>query len=1089
MASPFKAIGQALKQPHVYWPIVILLAGVLVAVGSYFVIGRWLDAIIIALALAIIALMVVVLRSFFAMEKEDRLGRGLDDEGPQTAAQQAASESVEQGFRRAVEEIRSSRLGAGGIDALPWLLMLGESGEGKTAAVRESGLELPAEYASRVSGAPTQSCDWWLTNEAIILDLAGRYLGCDDDETRAEWRALLRLLRRQRPGCALNGIVFTISVDSLLGRSERELDDVARSLRRRVNEVTDELGVDLPLYVAVTKVDHLEGFIECVNASPLLQPQGALGWTNDQRVLADPEERVVECLAASVERLEGILPELILRDPDLAHRRRLFAFPQEFEQTIRAVGCFISRAFAATPYDVPPYLRGVYFTSARREGLTVSPQLHRLGQDWARNRVEGSTAPGGIMLGDLFHEIIVGDRDLALPIDRFGQRARLALNVAAGFAVGLLALWWVVSFSSNFLGIRRLQHEATAVVQGASSLSALDAMRDVIEQESGDMRVLRRGGLGGSMEAALARARQTYTWGFGREFEVMTKRKLASVVKGFDAGAFEALAQLASDVSWLARRADETLAARPELARYAPISGNQTDVEAFGRGYDAFVRWSEHSEVQRRIDQEREAVAGAAARLLELKRLEAWAESSRAYPPVRYADVGLPGAEQSSTQVSGAYTQRAWDGLVVRLLEAIDSTGTASGKAKLFQQTYMRRYDEQWRQFLIDTPTPVQRHADVKSSPYLDLVEQIHRNTSVELPRSEAPPTWIGALREARREEPLETEQPKAREEAEQAGGEKPKPPPPPWRVYQEALIPLAADTETAMADGEAAVALALQMANRQGTSFEKALKGVGQLVPAEGDPEAAAKLEAILAMPILDAASAVIGRAFEQLDGQWRRRLVEPYSGRLTSSTIAQLYGRTGEAAGFRTGELTAFYQDGRAVHIIGDRGMPFGRGFLRWMKSAERLQRVLGAGSLAAGGKLVARLQGVPARVDGRKGLRVAEREIRLRCDDGIQIFKYTEGMGQYTFKWSPDCDELTLRITVLESGRRRELAPVKEWKGPMALPRFLQQAKRSGNDLRWVIRYAEAAVSVVMSYRLREGEELLAMKHESPPKSMGN
>ena len=1088
MASPLKGLGQALKKPQVYWPILIVLAGVGVAIASYFIVGRWLDAVIIALALVIIALMVVVLRAFFSMEKEDRLERGLRDTGPQTAAQQAASESVEEGFRRAVEEIQSSRLGAGGIDALPWLLVLGESGEGKTAAVRESGLELPAEYATRVSGAATQSCDWWLTNEAIILDLAGRYLGCEDDETRAEWRALLRLLRRQRPGCALNGIIFAISVDSLLGKSAGELDEVARSMRRRVNEATDELGVDLPIYVVVTKVDHVEGFVECVSASPLLRPDGALGWTNDQRVLADAEERVVECFRGPVERLEGILPELIQREPDRVRRRRIFSFPQEFDQTIRAAARFIGRAFAATPYDVPPYLRGVYFASARREGLTVSPQLHRLGQDWARNRVEDSVAPGGIMLGDLFREIIVGDRDLALPIDRFGRRARTALNLTAGFMVGLLALWWFVSFGSNFVGIRRLQHEARAVVEGSSTLSGLDAMRGVIEQESGDMRVLRRGGLGGPMDTALERARSTYTWAFGREFEVMTKRKLTSVVKGFDAGAFEALAQLASDVTWLARRADEELASAPELARYAPISANESDVDAFDRGYGAFVRWLDHGEVQRRIDKERETVAEAAARLLELKRLEAWAESSRSYPPVRYADTGLPGAEEIGTQVSGAYTRRAWNGLVVRLLEAIDATGTASGKAKLFRQTYVQRYDEQWRQFLIDAPTPARAHADIKGSPYLDFFEQLHHNTAVDLPRRGAPPAWLLAVREVRREEPLADERPDP-SGGEEGGEKRQKPPPPPWKVYQEALIPLAADTEAALADGGAAVVLALQMANRQGTHFEKALKGVGRLVPTAGDPEAAAKLEQILSMPILDAASAVIGRAFAELDAQWSVRVAEPYSGRLTSSAIAQLYGRGGVAAGFRTAELKPFYEDGRARRVIGDRTMPFGRRFLRWMKSAQRLQRVLGTGSLAASGKLVARLQGVPARIEGRKGLRVAEREIRLRCDDGIQTFKYTEGMGQYTFKWSPDCDELTLRITVLENGRRRELTPVKVWKGPMALPSFLQRAERSGNDLRWVVRYDDADVDVVMRYRLREGEELLAMRHETPPRSMGN
>ena len=113
-------------------------------------------------------------------------------------------------------------------------------------------------------------CDWWLTHDAIALDLAGRYLAQDDDATRDEWRALLRLLRKQRPGVAANALLFCISVESLLTRSGPEQEELARALRRRINEATDELGVDLPIYLLVTKADQIEGFVEAVAASPAL---------------------------------------------------------------------------------------------------------------------------------------------------------------------------------------------------------------------------------------------------------------------------------------------------------------------------------------------------------------------------------------------------------------------------------------------------------------------------------------------------------------------------------------------------------------------------------------------------------------------------------------------------------------------------------------------------------------------------------------------------------------------------------------------------------------------------------------------------
>jgi type VI protein secretion system component VasK len=1061
---------------------VIGLVCISIAVIGGAISGSWLDWIVIAAALGIIGMMVVVLRSYFAQERAQRLQRGLEDESASQVSEET-SESVEQSFQRTVEEIRGSRLGTGGLDTLPWLMVLGLGGEGKTAMMRESGLELPAEYANRVSGAPTESCDWWLTNDAIVLDMAGRYLDSDEGETAAEWGTLLRMLRKQRPGCALNGVVFSISVDSLLGRSSSELEDVARSLRRRINEVSDELGVDLPIYLMVTKMDHVEGFVECVNAAPMVVPGEAMGWTNDQRFIADPEARVIEGFEPLIHRLEEALPELIQREPDPIRRRRIFGFPQELEDTVAAAARFVGRAFAETPYDAPPFLRGVYLSSARREGRTVSPMLHRLGHDWARTPVDGALGHVGYMLRDFFHDIVVGDRDLVLPVDRFGKTTRTAINYAAAFLFALLCTWWGISFVNNFIGINALRRESQAVTRGATSIANLDELRETIEAEQAELGVLRRGGLGGPMQTAIGRAQQTFVAAFGREFEEPTKRKLTAVVRRFDSGAFEALAQLAIDISWLTHRKEEDRGAAPDLAAYAPVSENASDVEAFTQGYDAFSRWSAHGQIQADVSLQQEVLAEAAARLLELRRLETWAEGSRSYPPVRYADSGLAGAEKVDTEVSGAYSRLAWDGLVSGLLNAIDVTGAASGKAKEFRQTYVQRYDDQWRAFLMDTPTRGSAHADVKSSPHLNHLRALHRNTDIELPRREPTPAWIEALREIMRTEALAAElAPVANE------GEEPPPPEPPWQLYEAALVPVAADAEAAREDGELAIGSAAGMAARSGTSFEEALALVESLVPREGDAAAAEKLEALLEMPILDAASSVMDSAVRQLDKGWRARVVEPYSGKLTSLGLSQLYSGQGVVAEFRTGDLQPFYRDGRSTSVLGNRGMPFGPRFLKWMKSAERLQRVLDASGMG-GGSISVRLQGIPGRVKNNPNMRVAERTLSLRCADGTQTFKYTEGGGRQTFKWSPDCADLSLRVIVLDAGRRRELVPAKEWRGPMAFPSFLQQATRSGNDLRWNLSYAEAGVTVSLTYRLHEGQELLSMRHEPPPKSMRN
>ena len=46
----------------------------------------------------------------------------------------------------------------------------------------------------------TRLCDWWFTDEAVLIDTAGRYTtqDCDAAVDRAGWEAFLDLLKRTR---------------------------------------------------------------------------------------------------------------------------------------------------------------------------------------------------------------------------------------------------------------------------------------------------------------------------------------------------------------------------------------------------------------------------------------------------------------------------------------------------------------------------------------------------------------------------------------------------------------------------------------------------------------------------------------------------------------------------------------------------------------------------------------------------------------------------------------------------------------------------------------------------------------------------
>lgn len=1049
----------------------------------------WLVAVAIGLGVLLLALLGLLLYLFVRQRRAQREEEGTGEEEDEDLRRRRAEEaeraslaSLGERFERALEELRRSRLGRGGLYDLPWLLAIGEVEAGKSAAICESGLDLPSEYARLVSDGPTRDCDWWLANEAVVLDASGRFLEADEGPARSGWRKLLRLIRRARNRLPIEGVIVAVPVTKLLRWSPRELEEDARKLRRRLNELKDGLKVDAPVYVLVTKLDQLDGFVEFVSHIPATRLGEAFGWTNPERRFADAGDVTRAGLEEVRQRIDHFVPEMLGHEPGSHQRRKILLFAQDFDELIRALEVFVRRAFAPSVYDETPFLRGVYLSSARREGTTASAVLERLGHDWATGPVR-QAQPGGYFLRDLFREIVVGDADLALPTRGLGPLGRRIVFGTAGLVVLGAVVLWSVSFWGNRAQIQRLEHDATSTLAAPASLPVLDRLRTTVEAgEERHARRMARVGLGDPLETALDRARRTYTWSFGREFEEASKANLRGAVRRYDDNSFEALAELALDIAWLSCAAECGEEFRPRLAKFAPITLSQADRESFRAGYDAFVRWARPVLRESRVEREREILNASAGQLLEMERLIRWSElNADTHPPARYADVGLHVPDDAyEGGVTGAFTRRTWESLVRGLISSVEATGGAS-RARLtrFRQDYVHRYDLSWRQYLLDTPLALQPTPHVKESPYVELVGQVHFNTDVDLPRDTKPPSWIRTLREVRREEPLQKEP-----ESEEATAAAPDIPP--WREYESILDQVGADAQAAGIRDEAALDVARKVAGDAPTSFRQGLHRVRRLVPSEGDPQAEEKLREILSMPILNGLSGVLDRALEAVDRRWVDRIARRFGRvQLTHAELEALYAPdTGELARFEKEVLGPFYTDGRPAAVLADREMRFGRDFVDWMQRADRVRRAL---SPRGGGldEITVRLDGVPSRVLGGNHL-ITRRDLSMTCGTEVVNFSYREGTGSRAFAWTPACEEVVLRLWVRgPRGQERELLPRKQWRGPLAFPRFFAEAEPvGGNRFQWILRYPEDDLEVAVEYRLRSGRDILAIQHDPPP-----
>ena len=214
---------------------------------------------------------IVVVRRLQARAAAQAIEKTLKSQGEAFAAQarpdqQPEIQALQSEFGKAVGALKSSKLARGGSDALgvlPWYLIIGPPGAGKSTALSKSGLQFPYLSAGGrgVKGvAGTRNCEWWLTNEAVILDTAGRYTTEDND--RDEWLAFLDMLARNRPRRPLNGLLVAVSVGDFVELDEEGSAALGQRIRERMDEVMTRLKVVLPVYMLFTKCDLLAGFVE-----------------------------------------------------------------------------------------------------------------------------------------------------------------------------------------------------------------------------------------------------------------------------------------------------------------------------------------------------------------------------------------------------------------------------------------------------------------------------------------------------------------------------------------------------------------------------------------------------------------------------------------------------------------------------------------------------------------------------------------------------------------------------------------------------------------------------------------------------------
>jgi type VI secretion system protein ImpL len=345
---------------------------------------------------------------------------------------------------------------------LPWYLLIGPPGAGKTTALVNSGLKFPlsrgATPAAIAGVGGTRYCDWWFTEDAVLIDTAGRYT-TQDSEAKSDqksWFAFLDLLKKNRPRQPINGVMVAISLEDLMTATPEEINAHASAIRARLLELHDRLKVDFPVYALFTKADLVAGFTEYfgyLGDQGRQQVWGATFQTNDKtRNLVG--EVPVE-FDALIERLNRELVDRLQEEPSPNTRVSLFGFPAQMAALKRTIFDFLNQIFEPTRYHANATLRGFYFTSGTQQGTPIDQLIGAIARSFGAEEVATESYSGlgkSYFLTDLIKKVVIGEAAWVSTDARALWRSRI-LTIAAYAGLFLitagLATAWTVSYLRN----------------------------------------------------------------------------------------------------------------------------------------------------------------------------------------------------------------------------------------------------------------------------------------------------------------------------------------------------------------------------------------------------------------------------------------------------------------------------------------------------------------------------------------------------------------------------------------------------------------------------------------------------------------
>lgn len=253
---------------------------------------------------------------------------------------------------------------------LPWFLIIGPKCAGKSTLLANANINfiLSKNFKPSHTKTITQSdmCDWWVTRDLVLVDIPGAYLTSKTKNSPLShliyhllWKHLLTLIHAFHQKNPVQGVVIALNLPEILKFHKLEKKQIVHDLKKRINELLEQFGPELPIHLVITKCDLIPGFSEFFSEYSIDEITQSWGVTLPARA---SNESLIDVFTvrfnALIKRLNKQLIAKLHQERNPAAKPYIKDFPLHIERLKEGISQFIK---ALGLPQLP--LQGVYLTS------------------------------------------------------------------------------------------------------------------------------------------------------------------------------------------------------------------------------------------------------------------------------------------------------------------------------------------------------------------------------------------------------------------------------------------------------------------------------------------------------------------------------------------------------------------------------------------------------------------------------------------------------------------------------------------------------------------------------------------------------